>query len=275
VPEGQVVEVGRGDLVGRDDDVIGVGLARDGDRTMDHPDPPGRAALGAGIDVAQRAVWRPLLREDPADDDRVAGGQDDLRPIRREDRHEVVIGPLAGERRQIVGPVDRCPIVDVVGARDDDGPDPGRRQSTELGADALDRSPGLGVRVEEVAGDQDDIDLLRDRQIDRRLEGRELALALGRGLVTEIGVARPQVHVGRVEELEHPVAAGLPRRSLPERSSGTPAGVRRALPPSSRTLGQARRAASGGVAAATLGVLARARSPHLPSLAAPKCRASL
>ena len=40
VAEREVVEVGRGDLVGRDDDLVAVGLARDGDGAVDHADPP-------------------------------------------------------------------------------------------------------------------------------------------------------------------------------------------------------------------------------------------
>ena len=56
------------------------------------------------------------------------------------------------------------------------------------------------VRGEQVAGDEDEVDPFGEGEIDGLPEGGELALALGRGLLTEVGVARSEVDVGRVEE---------------------------------------------------------------------------
>ncbi len=47
----------------------------------------------------------------------------DVRTIRREQRHPIVVGGRAGERRQIVGSIDRGTVVDVVGAGDQHGTD--------------------------------------------------------------------------------------------------------------------------------------------------------
>ena len=60
-----------------------------------------------------------------------------------------------------------------------DGPDAGLDEPRELRGHALDGAPRLDVGVEQVAGDQDEVDLLRDREVDGGLERRELALALG------------------------------------------------------------------------------------------------
>ena len=73
VAEGQVVEAALGDLVGRDDDLVVLGLARDRDRAVDHPDPPAGPRLGGihalrrrSTDTEERAVRRPLGGEDLA-----------------------------------------------------------------------------------------------------------------------------------------------------------------------------------------------------------------
>ncbi len=69
----------------------------------------------------------------------------------------------------------------------------------ELRGDALHRAARLGIGVEQVAGDQDDVDLLRDRQVDRRAEGGELPLALCGRLLAHVGVTRAEMDVGGVE----------------------------------------------------------------------------
>ena len=85
VTEGEVVEAARGDLVGRDDDLVAVGLARDRDRAVDHPDVPGHRGRFGGRrgdivgDVGERAVRGALGREDPAVDDGVERGEVDRR----------------------------------------------------------------------------------------------------------------------------------------------------------------------------------------------------
>ena len=117
-----------------------------------------------------------------------------------EDGHEVVALGAAGQRLEVVGAVDRRAVVDVVGARDDDGPDARLDEALELGGDALDRAPRLDVGVEEVAGDQEEVDLLGEGQVDGRAERGELALALGGRLVPEVVVARAEMDVGGVDD---------------------------------------------------------------------------
>ena len=80
VPERQVVEAGRGHLVGRDDDVVALGLAGDRDGAVDHAEPPGRRRIArlAG-EVAQRTVRRALRGEHRAVHDHVTGREVDAR----------------------------------------------------------------------------------------------------------------------------------------------------------------------------------------------------
>ena len=118
-------------------------------------------------------------------------------------------GVAAGQRGEVVGAVDRRAVVDVVGARDDDGPDLRLDEALELGRDALDRAARLDVRVEQVAGDEEQVDLLGEREVDGRLEGRELALALGRRLLAEVVVARTEMDVRGMDDPEHRGAACL------------------------------------------------------------------
>ena len=82
----------------------------------------------------------------------------------------------------------------------DDGPDLAAGEPLELRGDALDRPARLDVAVEQVAGDQDEVDLLGQRQVDGGGEGGELALALGAGLLTEVVVARAEVDVRGVDD---------------------------------------------------------------------------
>ena len=159
----------------------------------------------AAVEVAERAVRRALRGEHPAVDDDVAGGQVDRRVVGIEHGHEVVVRAAAGERRQVVGPVDRRPIEHVVRARDDHRADLGLDQPLELGRDALHRAARLDVRVEEVAGDQEEVDLLGQGEVDGRLERRELALTLGAGLLAEIVVSRAQMDVCGMDQPQHPV----------------------------------------------------------------------
>ena len=119
----------------------------------------------------------------------------------------------AGQRRQVVGAVDRRPVVDVVRARDDDRPDPRVGEPLQLRGDALDRAARLDVRVEQVAGDQEEVDLLGEGEVDGRLECRELALALRRRLLAEIVVAGAEMDVRGMDDPEHRGAALPPRGS--------------------------------------------------------------
>ena len=65
---------------------------------------------------------------------------------------------------------------------------------------ALHGSARLDVAVEQVAGDQEQVDLLGERELDRRDEGGELALALRRRLVAEVVVARAEMDVGGMDD---------------------------------------------------------------------------
>ena len=158
----------------------------------------------------QRAVGRLLRGEDGRVDDHVAGRDRHGRVIRCHDRHEVVVRPAPGQGRQVVRPIDGRAVVGIVGSRDDHGPDPGVDQALELRRDALDRSARLDVAVEQVAGDQEEVDLLCEGQIDGRDERRELTLALGRSLLAKIVVSRAEMDVSGVDDPEHPPGVSPP-----------------------------------------------------------------
>ena len=199
VAEGQVVEVRRGDLLGREDHVVVLGPAGDEQGAVDEADPP-RPAVAGGVEPGERARRGALRGEHPAVDDRVDDRQVDLRRLRGQDRDELVGGRQAGDRGEVVGAVDRGPVVDVVGAGDDDRPDPGVGEALELGRDALHRAARLGVRIEQVAGDEEEIDLLDQREVDGRPEGCELTLPLRRRLVSQVRMARPEMDVRGMDE---------------------------------------------------------------------------
>ena len=73
-------------------------------------------------------------------------------------------------------------------------------EALELGGDALHRAARLDVAVEQVAGDEEQVDLLGEGQVDGRHEGRELALALRGGLLAEVVVARAEMDVRGVDD---------------------------------------------------------------------------
>ncbi len=138
VAERQVVELRRGDLVRGDDHFVTIGLARNRDRPVDHPDLPGRGGpVQSGIEALEWAVRRALRGKDAAMDDDVAASDVDRRVVGIEDRDQVVVGAAAREPGQVVGAVDRRLVVDVMGARDDDRADPGSGQPLEFGDDTL------------------------------------------------------------------------------------------------------------------------------------------
>ena len=85
----------------------------------------------------------------------------------------------------------------------DHDPDPRLDEALDLGRGPLDRAARLGVRVEEVARDENEVDLLCEGQVHGGHERRELPLALGGGPFTEVRVPRPEVHVRRVEQSQH------------------------------------------------------------------------
>jgi hypothetical protein len=88
-------------------------------------------------------------------------------------------------------------------AGDDHRPDLCLEEAVQLGRDTLDRTPRLGVRVEEIAADQEEVDLLGDRKIDGRDEGRELSLSLCGCPIAEVRMAGAEVNVSGVQESEH------------------------------------------------------------------------
>ncbi len=201
VAQGEVVEAARCDLVGRDDDVVPIGLAGDRDRSVDHADMPRGLVLVAGdIEIPEWAVRRALRREDRAMYDDVARRDVDRRTFRRQDGHQVVVRCAPGETLEIVRAVDRRAVIRIVRPGQHDGPDPGPDEPLELGRDTLDRTARLDVAVEQVACDQKEIDLLRDRQIDRCDEGGELALSLRGGLLAEVVMAGAEVDVRGMDD---------------------------------------------------------------------------
>jgi hypothetical protein len=177
---------------------------------VNHPDVPRGRRLCRHVQITKRTVRRPLRAEDRRLDHDVARVEVDLRKGRRQDRHEIVVRTGPGEGGEVVCPVDRRAVVAIVRPGDDDGPNPRPAQPLELGGNPVDRTARLGVRIEQVAGDEEDVDLLRDRQVNRGLECGELPLALGRRGLAEVIMAGAEVDVRGVKQSEHPVAAGLP-----------------------------------------------------------------
>src|SRR5205085_3475989 len=98
------------------------------------------------------------------------------------------------------------------------------REPRELARDPLHGTACLDVRVEQVPRDEEQVDLLRDGEVDARLARAELALTLGDGGVPEVGVARAEVDVCGMQQAEHAVGC------LPE---PRPSGSRRATRPHS------------------------------------------
>ena len=85
-------------------------------------------------------------------------------------------------------------------ARDDDRADTRLGQALQLGGDTLHRSARLHIAVEQVAGDQEEVHLLRQGEFDRGHEGRELPLALRRRLVSQVIVARSEMDVSGMDD---------------------------------------------------------------------------
>ena len=79
----------------------------------------------------------------------------------------------------------------------------GPGEPPEFSSDALNGAAGLRVRIEEVAGDEVEVDLLGDGEVHRGAERGELALTLDGGPLPEIRVPRTQVDVGRVKQPQH------------------------------------------------------------------------
>ena len=204
--EGEVVEVTGLDLGAGDHHVVAVCLALDGERRVEQPDMPGRPLVLRRVEVQQRRVRRPLRREALAVHDEVERPEVDVRVVRIQHRHEIR-AHRSGECRQVVSAVDRRAIEDVVRARRDHDPDPSVDEALQLRGRALDGSSRLDVRIEQVARDQHEVDLLGEGEVDRRHECRELPLPLRRGPISQVRVPRPKVDVGGVEQSQHALRA--------------------------------------------------------------------
>ena len=87
-----------------------------------------------------------------------------------------------------------------MGPGDDDRPDASRGETLQFFGDPLDRAPRLDVGIEEVAGDQDEIDLLGKGHLDRCPERSELAIPLGGRLEPQVVVARAEMDVRGVDD---------------------------------------------------------------------------
>ena len=170
---------------------------------MHEADPPGRAGLGRRAEPGKGTVRSALRREDAAEHDGIDGREDDLRGLRRQDGEHVRVRWQAGQRDEIVGAIDGRAVVDVVRARDDHRPDPAGGEALELARDSLDGPPRLGVRVEQVARDEHEVDLLREGEVDRRTECVELALSLGGCAIAEVRMASAEMDVGQMQQAEH------------------------------------------------------------------------
>ena len=207
--EREVVQAGGGNLVGIDHDLVAVRHARDRQRGVDHADPPRRPLLSAGVEAIEGSRWRPLRIEYPPVHDGIEGGQQDLRPVRGQHDDHVAGGRCPGQRGEVVRPVDRRTVVAVVRARNDDRPNRALDQAPQLGADALHGAARLGVRVEQVARDQEKIDPLLQGDVHRPAERGELALELRGGPLPKVRMTSAEMNVSRVEESKHRRAAGL------------------------------------------------------------------
>ncbi len=162
---------------------------------------PGRATLlTRDVDVLHRTVRCLLGREDRSVHDDIAGADVDPASCRGQDCDPVVLRCTSGQGLEVVGPVDRRAVVRVMRPGQDHRPDLGRDESLKLRGHALDGATRLDVAVEEVAGDQDQVDLLGDRQIDRGDERGELAFSLGTRLLAEVVMTGAEVDVRGMDD---------------------------------------------------------------------------
>ena len=137
------------------------------------------------------------------------------------------------------------------------------RRASSCG-DPLHGAARLDVGVEQVAGDEEQVDLLGEGEVHGGDERGELALALGGRGVAEVGVAGAEVHVRGVQQSKH--AVRLPPWSLRRRRDRTgPRG--RPLLARDRGVRQAEPRRSGGPVAP--GTRLRSGRPHRSRLATP------
>ena len=203
VAEGEVMEPTSGDLGVGEEDIIGLDDTAHAERAVDEADPPPGALIVARREAVERAAGHPLRGRHAPIDDEVQTWEDDVRPLRCQHHDHVAASLLASQRGEVVDSVDRGRVVDIVRARDDHGMDPSPGQATELGGRALDRASRLLIGVEKVAGDEDDVDLLGQREVDGSAERLELSLSLGGRRLAEVVMSSAEVDVGHVQQSRH------------------------------------------------------------------------
>ena len=106
-------------------------------------------------------------------------------------------------------PVHGRAVVHVVRPRQEHRPDAGRGEAPQLGRDALHGPARLRVRVEQVTRDQEQVHVPVQGGLHRPRERGELALALSGRALPEVGVTGPEVHVGGMQDAQHPGSATL------------------------------------------------------------------
>ncbi len=161
-----------------------------------------RARLAVDDADPPAVVGQPAGREPGAH----AGAQrrdDHVLRVVGQDRQRAGRRPVADDAGQVVGRVDRGPAGRVGSARDEDDRDAGRDDGLQHGRDTLDQGPRLDARVEQVAGDQEEIGGRGQDELADLLERRELAFPLLARRVAQERVARTEVNVGRLDETEH------------------------------------------------------------------------
>ena len=155
----------------------------------------GRARRSTSANVPDRSLRRPGR----PDHHRIERIEVHPRRIGREDGHHL----RARQLREVVGAVHGRSRVGVVVAGDQHDPDPRSRKARQLRDGTLHGPARRGVGVEQVAGDQDHVHALGQREVHGRAEGRVLALAQGGRRLAKVLVARARVHVRRVQQPEH------------------------------------------------------------------------
>ena len=123
----------------------------------------------------------------------------------------------AGQSGQIECMPDGRRLEPIVVTGQDHRPDPGAAQFGQAGSDSPDQSAGHQVGVEQVAGDEDQVDLLRDSQRDRPLERSGTALAQDRAGLAQVHGASAEVEIRGLQESEQRGAPPAGRFDLIER----------------------------------------------------------
>ena len=198
--EREVVEAAATHLVLGEQHVVLLHLALDAQRAVDHPDVPQDIRRELGAEPCQWAAGSTFRVEHAREDGKVQGHEAHERRLGGQDGDPVAVRSAAGQCPQVEDAVDGTRIEGVVGARDDGAADAGGTETLQLPGGALHGATRLGVGIEQVAGDQDQLDALGDRDVDGSAEGRELALALLCRSRAQIMVASAEMDIRHVQE---------------------------------------------------------------------------